>query len=361
MERLIDVAIFHIVPPDYSLSENAITLDRLSEIAHGLGEIISGLADERYIDETDDRQRSKPTKSAKDHYKVFVKPPVEGSFALPCELYDVRDTPENQDQLFDGEISFDTLAYLVTAVNEDNREGFYSAIPSPVVASKVLNGIEKIAPKNEEEVYFTYGRDQRKRESISEKASARIVEWQSLCVGPFEKEIIATISSVDFDNNAIRLKPLKSTRKFLADLDEEIASIPLGDVRNKKWKVLCDVTYTPNGMIDRISNVKGLEELELRELFFEGFSDGNRYFAFKTPLAVHEELDEETESLFVASIPELYINVYAEYQDELKDCILDELANKWSWIVECEDDDLTPSALKVKSNFLNMIEPSSSD
>ena len=154
MKRLIDSAILHIEPSKSAPESDAIPIERLLEVADGLKEVIGGLADDKKLNEADDRQKAMPTQDAKDHYRLFVRPAQPGSYALPCELYDVRDGVENQPPplLNDIEIIFFAVGNLINFANENDREGFFEVIQSPIVASKIMKGIEKIAPTEGESV-----------------------------------------------------------------------------------------------------------------------------------------------------------------------------------------------------------------
>lgn len=58
----------------------------------------------------------------------------------------------NPPLLNDIEISFFAVGNLINFANENDREGFFEVIQSPIVASKIMKGIEKIAPTEGESV-----------------------------------------------------------------------------------------------------------------------------------------------------------------------------------------------------------------
>lgn len=354
MERLIDSAVLHVEPSAASPSSHLIPIERLIEIAHGINEVISGLADSNIDNSVDDRSRASLTDSAKEHYRLFVGPAVEGSYALPCELYDTRSSSENNDQLFPGgELTFESIGRIISFANDGDRESFYENVRSPVVASKVFKGIEKLAPKEGEKVFLSQEAKGSHFE-ISSGAKTNVIEWESMCEGPFEVELLATISAIDFDASTLKVKPLKSGKKITVPYDEEIGSQLLCDLKGKQWKLLCDATYSPNGQLASVSEVRGIEELVLRTISIDSFQYGDDIIRFADPLAVEETLDEETGQLFVAMIPDLAISVFSESQSVIRECLLDELANKWGWIVLADDSQLTYDALAVKQAFLRM-------
>lgn len=58
----------------------------------------------------------------------------------------------NPPLLNDIEIIFFAVGNLINFANENDREGFFEVIQSPIVASKIMKGIEKIAPTEGESV-----------------------------------------------------------------------------------------------------------------------------------------------------------------------------------------------------------------
>lgn len=354
--RLIDRAVFHVNPPSDAPEEDAITAERLISIAQGLSEIVSGLADEKRTDEVDERQRSATTKEEKSHYSLYFRPPEIGSFSLPCEIYDMREGIENQEPLLpDCESGFGQIAHLIALANIGDREAFNSEVPSPVVASKIGKGIEKLAPNRGESVELILPNSENSSICVERSAAENIIEWSSLYEGPFTQELVVTVSSIDFDDNSLRVKLVSGGRKFKAPLSEELSAIKLEAFRDKKWKILCDVMYTPNGMIGNIEAVQGIEELVLRKLVVESFSVAGETIRFCDPLEVQEQLDDVTGSYFVAEVPELDVIAYSEFQDELLPTLSEELANKWEWVVCAPDDELTKRALEVKQAFLRLV------
>ena len=160
-----------------------------------------------------------------------------------------------------------------------------------------MKGIEKIAPTEGESVSLEPS-DQRNIAPIviQPAAKAHVIEWSSLCEGPFEEEIVASISAIDLEENKVKLKVPGMTKKISADLDKELTSIPLGDVRGKKWKALCDVTYHPNSSILSIGAIRSTEELALREVVFIDSPVRDMMIEFKTPIIVEEQLEQESDT-----------------------------------------------------------------
>ena len=96
--------------------------------------------------------------------------------------------------------------------------------------------------------------------------------------------------------------------------------------------------------------------LELRTLLIDAFEVDGRTIRFKEPIHLQEQLDSDSGSLIFVEYPDLRMTVFAEFQDDMEELVRDELANKWEWIVESDDDELTEDALDVKRRFLAIVE-----
>lgn len=355
--RLIDKAVYHLIPSSHSPESDAIPASRLEEILHGLNDIVLGLADKKKDTELDERMRAVPKDEEKEHYVLYLRPSVPGSFAVPVELYDTRGPENNQEPIFPGfEINFQEVAGLIQLANQGNREEFYKKIKSPVVALKIEKGIEKIAPREGEKAEFTLSNIDAAAVPILPEARANVIEWQSICVGPFQQELIVNVSSIDLEDGSIRVKLPTNGKRFSVPLNPELEQIRLEEFSGKKWVILCDALYTPNGMISEIRSVEDIHELALRELRITSFEAANKTIKFRSPLLACEKLDEETGSLFVVEIPELDVLVFSDNQADMYSLLCYELANKWEWIVCAQDEDLTPRAAEVKKTFLSLVE-----
>ncbi len=355
--RLIDKAVYHLMPSSSSPEEDAIPASRLEDILHGLNDIIRGLADRNRDSELDERAKSILNSEEKEHYVLYLRPAIPGSFAVPIELYDTRESDSNQDPIFPGyEISFQQVANLIQLANSGNRDEFYSQIKSPVVAHKIEKGIEKIAPYEGEKAELSFDGEEKPPMPISNTARENVIEWQAICEGPFRQELVVSISSIDFDDGLIRVKLPAGRKKYKVPISSELKQIKLEEFPEKKWVILCDVLYTPNGMISEIQSVHDIHELALREFSIKSFTVEDKTIKLHPPIVAKEMLDEDTGSLFVVKIPKLDIMVFSDDQSDIQPLLYYELANKWNWIVCAPDRELTPRALEVKAAFRALVE-----
>lgn len=232
--RLIDKAIYHFSSSSNSPEADAISASRLEDILHGLNDIIHGLADQKRDLELDERVKFTLNNEEKEHYALYLRPSIPGSYAVPIELYDTRDSNINLEPLFpEYEVSFQQVADLVQLANNGNRDEFYDRIKSPVVAHKIERGIEKIAPYEGERAEFTFGGEGKPSVPISKAARENVIAWQTICEGPFRQELVVNISSIDFDDGLIRVKLPRGRKKYKVPINSELKQIRLEELLKK--------------------------------------------------------------------------------------------------------------------------------
>jgi hypothetical protein len=130
----------------------------------------------------------------------------------------------------------------------------------------------------------------------------------------------------------------------------------LQQVRNERQKLTCSVVFSPSGAIESIEKIDDMAALGLRTLVVSSFVVNDRVIRFKEPIHLQEQLDDDTGSMIYVEFPDLNLMVFAEFQDDMEEVVHEELANKWAWIVESDDEDLTEDALDIKRRFLSITE-----
>ena len=358
MRRVIDEAVFHITPDESSGAHDSIPFARAMEIMQGLMSIVSGLADAHMGDDTDSRSVLRPTEDAQEHYQLFLKPAQVGCYAMAVELVDTRDSEQNTTPLFDDyEVTFTDVGNIFDLVSNNSINEFRQKCRSHVVAEKILDGVEKIAPTNGEILYLnTTRRGTSRRTPIRREARRNIVQFRAEPNEPETVELYGTVAEVDFENQQLRVKLNGSGKKLFVGYSQELEERTLHEVRNEQQKLTCTVAFTPNGAIEKIESIDKMSVLVLRTIEVSSFDIDDRTIRFKEPIRFQEQLDADAGSMIYVEYPDLGLMVFAEFQDDMEELILEELANKWEWIVESDDDELTKDALEIKRRFLTIAE-----
>lgn len=358
MRRIIDEAVFHITPDETTGAHDAIPFARAIEIMQGLQDVIIGLADTKITDAADGRSVLRPAGETQQHYQLFLKPAQTGCYAMAFELVDTRSDEENAPQTAgDDEIGFTDVDNIIEMVTTNSVDAFRQKCSSRVVANKILDGVEKILPADGEVLYFdTKGRDGSSRRTyIESKTRDNVLRFRAEPDEPETVELYGTIVKVDFEAQRLSVKLNGSHKKQDVKYDLDLEGRTLHDIREQQQKLTCSVTYSPNGQIEHINKVEAMSALELRTIKIDSFGLGGRVIQFKKCLELKEQIDVETGSMIYVACPELSIRVYAECQEDMEELIRDELANKWEWLVESDDEELTKDAIDVKNRFLNLV------
>lgn len=359
MRRVIDEAVFHITPDESTGVGDAIPFARAIEIMQGLQEIVTGLADAKIDDATDSRSVFRPAGDAQEHYQLYLKPAQVGCYAMAFELVDTRDSEQNNPPLFgDYEVNFSDVDNVINLVTENSIDAFRQKCSSRVVANKILDGVEKILPANGEVMYFdTTARDgSSRRTHMKPEARSNVLQFRAKPSEPETVELYGTVVRIDFESQQLTVKLNGSNKKQDVSYSQDLEERTLHDVRNEQQKLTCSVIFSPNGQIERINEVEGMSVLDLRTIEIDAFELDGKMIRFKEPLKFQERIDAESGLMIYVEYPELSIQVFAEYQDDMEELICDELANKWEWIVESDDDELNENALEVKRRFLDIVE-----
>lgn len=358
MRRVIDEAVFHITPDESTGAHDSIPFARAMEIMQGLMSIVSGLADARIGDEADSRSVLRPGEDVQEHYQLFLKPAQVGCYAMAVELVDTRDSELNASPLFDDyEVTFSDVSNIFDLVNNNSIDEFRQRCQSRVVANKILDGVERITPVNGEVLYLnTTHRGTSQSIPIRREARKNIVQFRAEPIEPETVELYGTVAEVDFDNQQLRVKLNGSGKKQFVGYSQEFEERTLCEVRNEQQKLTCTVLFSPNGAIDRIKSIDKMVVLNLRTIEVASFDIDGRTIRFKEPIHLQEQLDADAGSMVYVDYPDLGLMVFAEFQDDMEELILEELANKWEWIVQSSDGELTEDALEIKRRFLSIVE-----
>jgi len=358
MRRVIDEAEFHITPDESTGAHDSIPFARAIEIMQGLTSIVSGLADAHIGDETDSRSVFRPAEDVQEHYQLYLKPARMGCYAMAVELVDTRNSELNATPLFDDyEINFTDVSNVFDLVSNNSVDEFKQKCQSRVVADRILDGVEKITPSDGETLYLsTTRRGISRRTPIRSEAKRNIDHFRADPIEPETVELYGTVVEVDFESQQLRVKLNGSGKKQFVGYSQDLEERTLHEVRNEQQKLTCTVTFTPNGAIEKIESIDNISVLELRTITIESFQVGDRSIRFKEPIRLQERLDTDAVSMIYVEYPDLNLLVFSEFQDDMEELVREELANKWEWIVESDDDELTEDALEVKRRFLAITE-----
>lgn len=347
--RLIDKMVIHVETNELG---HEIAYDRLREILDGYEDLLGTLEDERTYNPDDTRTQQQESAEMKLSHKLYLTPATEGSYAVEARLYD--DSDNVQPTLPFEEQGFSRVLTVIDCVANGDPEQFARTVPSKLARQHVLDGIRRVSPRPTERIRVISGIEMQR---TTELKQADIIPFNIL--KPIEDdysdaEVIGRIASVDFESKKLKLRPNGSKRRFTISYDKEIED-HLMQARHKLMTVKCRVRYNVNGDIADISNAAGIEELVLHDVTIKSFDADGVTHTFKNPITVAVKLDDETKQVYLGTFEKLDLCVYVEHQDEMRQEILDDLAWRWSSIVQADESELAPDAVAVRRTFLSLV------
>ena len=328
-----------------------IAYDRFREMLDGYETLIGTLEDDRTYNVNDTRTQQQETSDMKLSHMLYLLPATEGSYACEARLYDDSDEVNKTLPLY-GE-GFTRVLTVIDCVSEGNAEKFAEEVPSRLARTRVLEGVKKVCPRNNEQITVITGINQQQKVSLKQ---ADIIPFDFLKPVDDEYtdvEVIGKIVMVDFENKKLWLRPNGASKKFGMNYDPAIED-RLMETRYQLMTVKSKVKYNLNGDIGDIIDVDGIEELELRNIEVKSFDADEVIHRFKSPIVVTVELDE-TGQIYIATYDDLELCVYAEHQDELRQEIEDDLAWRWTNIAMAPEKDLAPDAIAVRKAFRDLV------
>lgn len=346
--RLVDKLVIHVETDDL---DHEIAYDRFREMLDGYEMLISILEDERTYNPNDTRVHHQESAETKLNHKLYLMPAMEGSFSAEARIYDDSDT-EQLSLPFEDQ-GFNRILTVIDCVSNGDVEEFAKLVPSNLGRQKVIEGVQKVSARHNEEITLTSGLSSSRTTHLKQ---AEIIPFERLKPTEdeyYDTEVIGRIASVDFESKRLLLRPNGSGRRFPLQYDQEIED-RLMETRYKLMTVKCKVKYNTNGDIADIIDADGIEELTLMPVEIDSFEADGVTHTFKHPITVTTELDE-TGQIYLGIFEELELCVYVEHQDEMRQEILDDLAWRWSAIAMADRDELAPDARTVKDAFLDLV------
>lgn len=346
--RLVDMLEIHV---DTDGLEHEIAYERLCEILDGYDILLGTLADERTYNADDVRVQQQETTEMKLSHKLYLSPAKEGSYIATALLYD--DSEEQAQELpFYGTRFEHALKIINDAANGDVKQ-FNQMVPSKLARKRVLEGVGKVSPAEDERIRVTSGVEDRK---TTELKQAKLIPFQKL--QPVEEdytdvEVIGRIVVVDFERHKLSLRPKAVTKRFTLDYDPDMEDRLIA-ARHKLMCVKCKVKYNINGDIENIKDADGIEALDLKDIEVSEFEAAGAIHAFKEPIVVQVGLDE-TGQVYIGNYDPLGLVVYAEYQDELLEEVKADLSWRWTDLAQESEDNLAPDAIAVRRTLLDLV------
>jgi hypothetical protein len=347
--RLIDRMSIHVSTDGIG---DEISFKRLKEMLDGYDTLLNIVSDEKSYD-PDDKRASRPKPSeGKTTHAIYLAPAAKGCYCAEALLYDESDEPQARLSFAGG--GFEPALSLIESVSNGEAEALAAQIPSRCARDQAVKEVENILPRGNERISVAVGEDGSER---TELKRADLIDFASmrLATGEYiDGSIIARVVGVDFEAEKIGLRPTNGKKKFWVDYDPDIEDRLVSN-RLRPMTVNCRYRYDINGDIDDVKDASGIEELDLRVVVVSEFEAGGETIRLKEPLSIEVGLDEDASQVFIAECEPLGMVVFAEHQDEIRQEVLDDLAWRWSYIVNAPEETLAEDAVAARRNLLGLV------
>lgn len=155
--RLVDMLEIHV---DTDGLEHEIAYGRLREILDGYDILLGTLADSRTYNADDVRVQQQETTGMKLSHRLYLSPAKEGSYAAVALLYD--DSEEQTQELPFYGTGFERVLGVIDCTADGDVERFSQMVPSKLARKRVLEGVAKVSPAENERMRVVSGIEDRR-------------------------------------------------------------------------------------------------------------------------------------------------------------------------------------------------------
>lgn len=161
--RLVDMLEIHV---DTDGLEHEISYDRLREILDGYDILLGTLADSRTYNAGDIRVQQQETAGMKLSHKLYLSPAKEGCYSATALLYDDSDDQTQELPLYG--VGFERVLQVIDCTANGDAEQFGQMVPSKLARKRVLEGVRKVSPAENERMKVVSGIEKRKTTDLKQ-------------------------------------------------------------------------------------------------------------------------------------------------------------------------------------------------
>lgn len=292
-------------------------------------------------------KRARPSSDIQQRFPVLCLPPLKGSYLNPTIIgrsgFDLLDEEEA------GQIS-NHLAEVMLAANSGDLARLDKVVPDPTYRRFIFAALADMIPPIDSGIELEV-----KRLGIGILTASRmrpiVTKNRSLSTGQMGGVVTGFLFDINFEARQFGLYHPPSERKLVCTYDEDGESMLLDHPRDL-IQVIGLLERDETGNLVKVVRVDEVLEIDVSSFHLTGFNDGDRRFRTNRPIVVDPNFEKE-EQIFLASIPYLGIEAFAETRAELEGAIIDELRILWREYVDENDDNLAEDALILKSKLVS--------
>lgn len=328
-------------------TESVVPAERLAQVLEGIQTsvlLLAATAEERVVD-----KRFKPTAELRQHYEVVCLTPERGSYSMPIRLRDTRTQPG-----LDSPPLLDRAAQVLEAVASGSERTLADLVPDSVIRQKLLRELARFLPRTGSSWQLEY-RHADSVIALGQRAQRTAEAWARAPEEQTTMAVIGYLVRVDFEEHKVVIRLPATSRTIDCFARPEVVD-DLVDNRQDPVQVTGVFTLDEQDNPIKLTDVSSIESVDVSPMVLDAVPLGDdRWLVPKGAVGVKPELDD-TMQLFVVEDADLELHLEASTREDLFEDLLEELGFLWAAYAHAEDDDLAPSAMRLKTNLLERFE-----
>lgn len=291
-------------------------------------------------------RRIRPPAEFQTRYRLVCNLPKPGSYISPVRIEGVDLLSQEETAAVANEVDV-----LLTAVGKNDENAFAKTVPDETWRRYYLDSIARIVPPlssgTELEISGMKGvlvDTSKVRPFIDRLARAPFhVSVRGSLVGEFKR--------IDFMRQEITILHKETGRELGCRYEQHVEESLLDHPRDLLL-VFGTVTRDADGRPQSIDSVDLIEPVNLDPEEIETVNVGNIKIVPKEKILAEVSFDE-TDTVYIATIPAIGISVFAEKREGLREALDDEIALLWKRYATAPDDKLTRASQALKRRILD--------
>lgn len=290
-------------------------------------------------------KRARPSADIQQRFPVLCLPPREGSYLSPTVIG--RHDAQWLDDDETGKIARQ-LADVMAAANSGDVALLDKAVPDPTYRRFMFAALADMLPPPGSGIELEVQQDGRDL-LVASRARPLLARNRDKVIGQMRGVVTGYLFDIDFEGQRFGLYHPPSERKLSCTYDPDGESMLLEHPLDL-IQVIGLVERDDEGGLLRVVRVDEVLEIDASPFDIEGFDFEGKRFRTNQPLRVEPSFEKE-DQLFLATLPELGIDTFAETREELEGAVRDELQVLWREYAEADDGELAPDALALKHSL----------